>query len=124
MKIHHTFSALVKSRYTHYAKLLEDIISSIQRRFEPWPRWLLCCEEAFNFSNGLVLSERTSSLVTLMSLPSGPNPLLEDEKARLSAEFVTLFLNADHTASEYEEKHGKKITPKDTWYTLLTQESC
>ena len=27
-------------------------------------------------------------------------------------EFVTLFLNAEHTASVYEKNHGKQIIPK------------
>ena len=44
-----TFSALVKSRYTNYTKYIQDVLDSMQRRFEPWPEWLIPCEEVFNF---------------------------------------------------------------------------
>ena len=90
------FGALVKSRYSKYSKFLKDIISSIQRRFEPWPDWLKYCNDAFNFKNELTIGERKESLRVLMELPSAPVPLLTEEKNRICSEFVTLTLNADN----------------------------
>ena len=48
-----TFSALVESRYLKYAKYIQDVINSMYRRFEPWQKWLITCEEVFDFGNEL-----------------------------------------------------------------------
>ena len=74
------FSALVKSRYPKYTKYIQDVLDSIQRRFEPWPKWLIHCEEAFNFGNELEQQEREKAFQSLMDGQAGLSPLLTEEK--------------------------------------------
>ena len=117
------FSALIKSRYPKYTKYIQDVLDSIRRRFEPWPKWLICCEEAFNFGNDLEQQERKEAFQKLMECQAGPNPLLTEEKKRLSAEYVTLCINAETVTSKLMVSSGeseKKVSQNDVWYELLT----
>ena len=52
----------------------------------------------------------------LLDEPSGPVPLIEEEKARLKAEYTTLLLN-----SQDIQENSKVNTPEDLWYVLLTE---
>ena len=121
----YNFSALVKSRYTKYAKYLHDILDSLTRRFEPWPQWLINCEKAFDLKNGLVIQERKVAFDRLMDCKSGPDPLLQEYRKRLSAEYITLCLNADEVTKQLKAKAQKPddICHKDIWYKLLTDET-
>ncbi|MCP3848896.1 MAG: hypothetical protein GY694_01470, partial [Gammaproteobacteria bacterium] len=116
-----TFSALVKSRYTKYTKYIQDVLDSMQRRFEPWPEWLIHCEEAFNFGNELEQQEREESFKNLMECQAGPSPLLADEKKRLSAEYVTLSIHASKLMTEFEKVKDTSQKQNDVWYALLTR---
>lgn len=115
-----TFSALIKNRYSKYAKLLGDILDCLQRRFEPWPTWLVLCNKTFNFEVELTLQERQTSLHELMDCPFGASPLLPEEKKRLSSEFITLTLNADKVKAQ----KGINLSQTELWYELLTNEAC
>ena len=113
-----SFSAMVLTRFRHYAKFLSELIDSLKNRFEPWPQWMLLCNETFNFSNELPLADRQAALEILMDCPFGPSPLLNDEKKRISAEYLTTVLNAEKVVKE----SNHEISQKDIWYELLTKE--
>ena len=119
------FSALVKSRYPKYAKYLNDILDALTRRFEPWPQWRINCQKAFDFKNGLVIQERKAAVDSLMDCKSGPDPLLEEYRKRLSSEYITMCLNADEVTKQLKAKAQKPddICHKDIWYKLLTDET-
>ena len=53
-----SFGALIKSRYALYAKLLNATLDALKRRFEPWPKWLIKCNVAFNFSDVFFQTKR------------------------------------------------------------------
>ena len=58
-----------------------------------------------------------------MECQAGPNPLLTEEKKRLSAEYVTLCINAETVTSKLMVSSGeseKKVSQNDVWYELLT----
>ena len=117
-----TFSALVESRYPKYVKFIEDVLSSMTRRFEPWPKWLTNCDAAFNFGNDLTSQERCNAFQELMKCQVGPSPLLAEDKRILSAQFVTLCMHADTVVAKLSEK-PQKICQNDVWYKLLTEDS-
>ena len=53
-----------------------------------------------------------------------PNPLLQEDRNRLSAEFVTLCLNVgDVTEKKAKAQNPGKIQHKYVWYKLLTDEA-
>ena len=109
--------------FSLYSKMTESfVLDSIRRRFEPWPKWLICCEEAFNFGNDLEQQERKEAFQKLMECQAGPNPLLTEEKKRLSAEYVTLRINAQTVTSKLmgSGESEKKVSQNDVWYELLT----
>ena len=56
---------------------------------------------------------------------SGPDPLLEEYRKRLSSEYITLCLNADEVTKQLKAKAQKPddICHKDIWYKLLTDET-
>ena len=60
-----------------------------------------------------------------MDCKRDPDPLLQEDRKRLSAEFVTLCLNADEVIKQLKAKVQKpdKILHKDIWYKLLTDEA-
>ena len=93
-------------------------MSSMQRRFEPWPSWVKCCNEAFNFNNNYTHEERKAALRRLMDILSGPTPLLSEEKERIAAEFVTLVLNA----ADIKTKHRDKLSQSEICYHLLSND--
>ena len=90
-------------------------------RFEPWPQWLILCDEAFNFESDISNEKRKNSFDKLMECPSGPNPLLKDEKYRLKSEFTSFLLNAKR-ASDSLKIANPNYTQSDLWYRLLTEE--
>ena len=57
-----------------------------------------------------------------MECQAGPNPLLTEEKKRLSAEYVTLRINAQTVTSKLmgSGESEKKVSQNDVWYELLT----
>ena len=80
---------------------------------------MLLCNETFNFSNELPLADRQAALEILMDCPFGPSPLLNEEKKRISAEYLTTVLNAEKVVKE----SNHEISQKDIWYELLTKEN-
>ena len=112
------FTALVHSRFQKYEKYLVELLASLRQRYEPWPKWLLMSDDCFNFAKELTQVERQSSLKALMECPTGPIPLLPEEKTRISAEYVTFILNAEKAAALQEENGQVQL-----WYELLTNET-
>ena len=119
-----SFGALIKSRYALYAKLLDAILDALKRRFEPWPKWLVKCNVAFNFSDDFSNKERETAFGDLLDCPFGPTPLSSEEKDRLSAEFITMCLNASAIACELSERLKIKdhALAHSVWFELLTNE--
>ena len=66
--------------------------------------------------------ERKEAFQKLMECQAGPNPLLTEEKKRLSAEYVTLRINAQTVTSKLmgSGESEKKVSQNDVWYELLT----
>jgi len=89
------FEAIIISRYKAYDKYLKLLIQQFVERFEPWPTWLILCENSFNFLNGFEQNERRTYFKELLDLPHGINPLNNEEKERLIAEYTTLQLHAE-----------------------------
>ena len=60
-----------------------------------------------------------------MDCKSGPDTLLQEYRTRLSAEYITLCLNADEVTKQLKAKAQKPddICHKDIWYKLLTDET-
>ena len=60
-----------------------------------------------------------------MDCKSGPDTLLQEYRKRLSAEYITLCLNADEVTKQLKAKAQKPddICHKDIWYKLLTDET-
>ena len=89
--------------------------------FKPWPKWMLICNDVFNFSHDLTIAERQASFLNLLDCPSGATPLVEDEKQRLTAECTTLILNAEK-ACVFLMTENKQFSQTELWYELLTKE--
>ena len=104
-----------------YGTYLHNLGAQFVSRFHPWPKWLISCNEAFNFASNITYDTRMKAFEILMNCPFGPNPLLDDEKARLRAEFVTFMMNASK-ASEILKNEKPGFTQTDLWYLLLTEE--
>ena len=117
------FSALVLGRFKHYGDYLGKLLHSLKIRYEPWPNWLLYCEDTFNFSKELTLHERETALKKLMNCPFGPTPLIPDEKKRIAAEYLTFSLNAEKAMSALHAGNSQKVTQTELWYELLTNEN-
>ena len=66
--------------------------------------------------------ERKEAFLKLMECQAGPNPLLTEEEKRLSAEYVTLRINAQTVTSKLmgSGESEKKVSQNDVWYELLT----
>ena len=41
------FTALVLDRFKHYGEYLGELLHSLKMRFEPWPEWILHCDNVF-----------------------------------------------------------------------------
>ena len=83
----------------------------------PWPDWVVLCDSCFNFVSPISEEQRKHSFEKLLDKKFGPVPLKDDEKARLKAEYVTVFVNVSTLIQNTELK-----TPESIWYELLTQE--
>ena len=75
------------------------------------------CEKCLNFENDLEFPERKESFVQLLEFPCGINPLVNDEKVRLIAEYATL-----HQRVLHELKGDDALKLESLWYVLLTEE--
>ena len=102
--------------FTKFGKYLDNLIYQLQIRFLPWPQWLIQCNNCFNFCSDVSSQIRENSFSLLLGEDSGPVPLLEEEKRRLKAEYITLALNA----SDIIKESRSPLTPENIWYTLLT----
>ena len=81
----------------------------------------MACGEAFNFNNGFLTDARMIAFDNLLDCLAGPTPLLDNEKQRLKAEFLTFTLNVpDASATLNAEKTS--FTQTELWYKLLTNE--
>ena len=66
--------------------------------------------------------DRQASFEQLLNEPHGVIPLLDDEKDRLKAEYVTLHMNAMMISKGLNEEGDTKFKAKRIWYILLTEE--
>ena len=57
-----------------------------------------------------------------MECPSGPVPLVEEEKSRIKAEYITFTVNAEKAIAAYQGEESQKISIKNLWYELLSKE--
>ena len=104
-----------------YGKYLHGQVNQFIIRFHPWPKWLLLCNETFDFENDLSNEVRMEQFDQLLDCSAGPNPLLENEKARLRAEYSTIVTNVNK-ASDILKSDKVTYTQTDLWYLLLTRE--
>ena len=102
-----------------YGSYLHELANQFVFRFHPWPKWLTLCNKCFNFENDLSQEKRKTSFNELLELPSSPNPLLDNEKIRLNAEYSTFLLNIVRESNMLEKE---KYTQTELWYLLLTEE--
>lgn len=116
------FRSIVLQRFKLYRIYLDLLIAELRSRFEPWPEWLELSERALNFSNALEFHDRQESFEKLLDKLNGVNPLLDDEKRRLKAEYVTLHANAMVVLNELKPENEIKFITEKVWYNLLTQE--
>ena len=111
------FECVVTQRFRAYRIYLDLLISELINRFEPWPEWLMLCQNCFNFRNTLEFIERRESFTKLLNLPFGISPLIHEEKERLNAEYITMHRNAQRIREQLED--NAKI--EKNWYVLLTE---
>ena len=102
--------------FSKFCTYIDSLVYHLQNRFVPWPIWLTLCNECFNFCKDFPAEIRTNSFSLLLEEPSGPVPLIEEERARLRAEYTTLLLN-----SQDVQENSKANTPEEIWYLLLTE---
>ena len=98
------------------------ITTELQTRFEPWPEWLVLSERALNFTNDFEYPDRQASFEQLLNESHGVTPLLDNEKDRLKAEYVTLHLNAMMVSKKLNEEGYIDLKAERIWYLLLTDE--
>ena len=115
------FCKMVHSRYSHYANYLGELLASLKQRFEPWKNWVCLSDDVFNFANELTMAERQASLKSLMECPFGPTPYVQEEKNRISAEYVTFQLNAERATNSLKATKTD-VSQSELWYELLTNE--
>ena len=102
--------------FSKFCTYIDSLVYHLQNRFVPWPTWLTLGNECFNFCKALPAEIKTNSFSLLLEEPSGPVPLIEEEKARLRAEYTTLLL-----ISQDIQENSKANTPEEIWYLLLTE---
>ena len=113
------FSAIIMQRFKAYRIYLDLLITELINRFKPWPEWVILCYNSLDFQNSLEFAERKQSFQKLMEMPFGINPLLNDEKERLQAEYVTLHRNALTVIEKLRGDEAVKL--EQVWYMLLTE---
>ena len=114
------YHTLFDSKLVDYGNYLHKLSEQMLSRFKPWPQWLILCDEAFNFESVISNEKRKTSFDKLMECPSGPNPLLKDEKDRLKSEFTSCLLNAKR-ASDSLKIANPNQTQSDLWYKLTEE---
>ena len=55
---------MAQSRLKKYTKYLSKLIDSLNTHFEPWPKWMLICNDVFNFSHDLTIAECWYEMLT------------------------------------------------------------
>ena len=115
------YKLLVDNKFLLYGTYLGGLATQFVSRFHPWPKWLISCGEEFNFNNSFLTDARMVAFDNLLDCPAGPTPLLDNEKQKLKAEFLTFTLNVpDASATLNAEKNS--FTQTELWYKLLTNE--
>ena len=115
------FRSIILKKFKGYRIYLDLVISELCNRFEPWPKWLVLSEKCLNFMNSWEFEDRRDAFSKLLNTPHGIHPLLNDEKERLKAEYVTLHMNAMDVIAKFGG-NGRKFTLEQVWYALLTEE--
>ena len=115
------FRSIILQRFKNYRIYLDLVLSELYNRFDPWPAWVVLSEQCFNFMNDNEFEQRRESFEKLMDTPHGINPLLNDEKQRLLAEYATLHRNA-MTVLKAKRDDNAKFNLEQIWYELLTEE--
>lgn len=114
------FRSIILQKYKNYMTYIDSLIRYLEQYFEPWPEWVVLCNNSFNFRNDLEIADRKESFKQLMDMPHGINTLLADEKLRLMSEYLTLYTNAMEVSKELS---GDGFKIEQLWYILLTKEN-
>ena len=114
------YKNLVKVRFKDFAKFLQSFIKELENRFEPWPEWIILCDDTFNFSSNNTTTDRKQLFLFLLNRPCGIHPLLQEEKLHLEAEYKTMLVNVEILKVKFAQV--KKNNPLENliWYELLT----
>ena len=83
---------------------------------------MVFCDEALDLLSDKTLAACQASLEKLMECSSGQVPLVEEEKSRIKAEYITFTVNAEKAIAEYQGEESQKISIKKLWYELLSKE--
>ena len=110
--------SIIHFKFKNYVTYLDSLINHLVQRFEPWPEWVVLCNDCFNFLNKIENTDRSIAFELLLNMPCEINTLLDDEKSRLKNEYQTLLVNL----CEVLDKSKGKITSEGIWYKLLTEE--
>ena len=94
----------------------------MENRFEPWPEWIILCDDAFNFSSNNTTLNRKQSFSFLLDRPCGIHPLLQEEKLRLEAEYSTMLANVEKLKIQFAQEKNNSPLENLIWYELLTNE--
>ena len=119
------FQGIIDRKFKLYSIYLDALISYLASYFEPWPEWVILCNNSLNFTNDLDFHEREESFSRLLDMPNGLHPLLDGEKQLLKAEYVALHRNALYVTkrlSGTDPTKLKKFTCEDIWYVSLTED--
>ena len=89
------YHALVKTYFGKFANYIDVLLFNLANRLVPRSQWARLCVDSFNFCSELTDDQRKITLEKLMEEKCGPVPLLNDEKNRIHAEYVTLLVNVE-----------------------------
>ena len=84
---------IVKSCFQEFITYLSTLLQNMSKRFI-WPKWLLLCEDCFDFPNNLSLEKREASFAELLEIQLSPFTLDSSDKKRLKEEYKTLCMIA------------------------------
>ena len=109
------FRSIVHHKFANYVTYIDSLLGHMAQRFEPWPEWLILCDNSFNFLNDLDTFDRKLSFEKLLDMPYSVKSLDSNERTCLITEYLTFLFNAREVV---EELNGGTI--KQVWYKLLT----
>ena len=55
------FRSIILRKFNVYITYLDALITQLDSYFEPWPEWVIFCNDSLDFENDLEFSERKES---------------------------------------------------------------